>query len=120
MLGKVVPAAIVGCWLMAAPALVAAEQLTWTLKSNYQYRVQWKLYSTSRGHVWPDVDHAWGLDDYKSHTETINCIAGENVCYGAWNTGAGSLYWGVGPDHTHHCTNCCTTCDGGSVSFVLD
>src|SRR6266478_9153506 len=81
--------------MIAFPTLVTASEMNWTLTSRYQYKVQFKLYSNDRNHVWPSSSTAWDLDDYASHTERITCIRGELICYGAWETGNDTVYWGV-------------------------
>src|SRR6266851_6389585 len=81
--------------MLAVPTLVTADEMYWTLTSKYQYKVQFKLYSNDRNHVWPSASTAWDLDDYASHTVRINCIRGELICYGAWETGNDTVYWGA-------------------------
>jgi hypothetical protein len=37
--------------VLAAPTGSRADEMTWTLKSSYRYRVQVEFYSQSRDHV---------------------------------------------------------------------
>lgn len=95
--------------------------MDWSLRSTYQYRVQFKLFSQSRNHVWPGVDQAWGLDDNTFHTSRISCVGGEKICYGAWPTGGGGgVHWGVGPDDSYSCTSCCAVCGDDDVRMTLE
>ena len=87
-----------------------AEEMTWRLKSSYEYKVQVEFYSQDRKHAWPGGNQAYGLNDYKTHEFTLSCIAGEKICYGAWPTGGGDTYWGVGPNNKYNCKGCCAIC----------
>jgi hypothetical protein len=113
--------ALVGFYfgMLAAPTLVTADEMYWTLTSKYQYKAQFKLYSNDRNNVWPSSSTAWDLDDYASHTERITCIRGELICYGAWETGNDTVYWGGGYGNRQHCDNCCATCGDGDVDKTL-
>lgn len=95
------------------PPSVQAETETWEIRSSYPYKVQLKFYSQDRNAVWPSGGRAYALDDSKMHTFSLNCRAGERICYGAWNVttrGSGSRYWGVGQNNRKGCTICCWTC----------
>jgi hypothetical protein len=105
--------------LPVSPTMVIAEEMNWTLTSKHQYIVQFKLYSNDRNHVWPTASTAWDLDDYASHTVHINCIRGERICYGAWQTGNSNIYWGGGYGNRQHCDNCCAVCGDGDVDKTL-
>ena len=99
---------LLGCgWL---PASAFADSMTWTVTSDYRYKVQIEFYSQSRDAAWPGNGRAYGLDDYGTHEFTLNCRSGEKICYGAWATGSSSTYWGVGARDRHSCTSCCAIC----------
>ncbi len=103
----------------SAPA-ASPTQVTFQIKSNYPHKVQIAYYSqTRRGHAWPGGSQAYALNDYNVHTHTLNCTPGEKICYGAWVTGGGSKYWGVGANNRHGCSNCCSTCGAGTLSHTL-
>lgn len=93
-----------------ASAPAKADEMVWTLKSKYQYKVQVAFYSKDRNHLWPAKGQAWGLDDYGTHKFTLSCNAGEKICYGAWATGDSTTYWGVGLGGKQGCTSCCAVC----------
>jgi hypothetical protein len=96
------------------------NQIVFNMKSNHPNRVQVSFYSQTRpGFSWPGGGQAYDLNDSASHAYTLNCNAGEKVCYGAWVTGSGSRYWGVGPRMSKSCSNCCGTC-GGTYSYNLN
>ena len=102
-------------------AAASPTQITFNMKSNHPNKVQVAFYSqTRRGYAWPGGNQAYGLNDYSVHTHTLNCTPGEKICYGAWVTGTGNKYWGVGPNGKHGCTGCCTTCGSGTVSYTLN
>ncbi len=92
----------------ATPAM--AEQMTWKIRSSYDYQVQLEFYSQDRKAAWPGNDRAYSLKDSAVHTFTLQCQRGEKICYGAWPTGGGKTYWGVGPRNAHACKTCCAIC----------
>jgi hypothetical protein len=96
--------------IVGVPAIAAAEDMTWTITSEYQYKAQLEFYSQSRDIAWPGGGSVYTLNDYNAHRFTIACRAGEKVCYGAWATGDSSTYWGVGMDNKHNCKTCCAIC----------
>jgi hypothetical protein len=101
---------LTGGLAIGASAPAQADEMTWTLTSKYQYKVQVSFYSRTRNHEWPGNDKAWGLDDYGTHRFTLSCNAGEKICYGAWATGDSTTYWGVGLNGKNGCTSCCAIC----------
>lgn len=92
----------------ASPAM--AEQMTWKMRSSYDYQVQLEFYSQNRNVSWPGNNKAYSLKDSSVHGFTLNCQRGEKICYGAWPTGGGKTYWGVGANNAHTCTTCCAIC----------
>ena len=104
---------------LAWPTNTIAEQLTWEVQSTYRHKVQIEFYSQERKHAWPGGNRAYTLNDYEVHSYTLNCIAGEKICYGAWVTGNSSRYWGVGMNDRRSCQGCCYTCDGGTATVRL-
>src|SRR5262245_40564862 len=91
--------------LLATPSFSQTErqnssspnQLTFRVKSMHANKVQISYYSqTRRNHAWPGGGQVYPLNDYNVHTHTLNCTPGEKICYGAWVTGSGTKYWGVG------------------------
>ena len=84
--------------------------MTWTVKSMYQYKVQIAFYARERNHEWPGNSQAWDLNDYNNHTYTLNCRSGEKVCFGAWVTGNAGKFWGVGFGGKQGCASCCFVC----------
>jgi hypothetical protein len=103
----------------AGPSMSEAAELQWRIKSNYRYKVQVAFYSQSRPHVWPGRNRAYGLNDYQTHTYTLSCVAGERICFGAWVTGRGNTYWGVGPDNRYSCQRCCAICGAGPTQVQV-
>src|SRR5579883_928541 len=94
-------------WL---PASSFAESMTWTVTSDYEYKVQLEFYSQNRNAAWPGEGRAYDLNDSRAHEFTLNCRSGEKICYGAWATGDASTYWGVGANGKHSCKSCCGIC----------
>ena len=102
-----------------SPPAQAQSEMTWQIRSTYKYKVQVAFYSMDRkGHVWPGVNRAYNLDDSEVHNIRISCLGGEKICYGAWVTGESKLYWGVGNNNEHRCSNCCYTCSGGATQVI--
>jgi hypothetical protein len=78
-------------------------------RNSYEYQAQIAFFAENRqGYYWG----AYTLDDDDMHEITLNCYAGEKICYGAWEKGLSSPYWGVGPYNSHACTKCCWSCGG--------
>jgi hypothetical protein len=107
--------AIVLAGLIACPSLARADQMEWTITSDFDYQVQIEFYSQSRNVAWPGNGRAYPLNDYQPHSFTLNCISGEKICYGAWPTGGDTHgryrnYWGVGANNQHGCDHCCGIC----------
>ena len=115
-MGRMLVAIAAAC--LAFPAL--AQNVTFHIKSNHPNKVQVEFYSQSRNHAWPGGSKAYNLDDYATHSYRLNCNTGEKICYGAWLSGNQNKYWGVGMNNRRGCTGCCTTCNGGSISFTLN
>ena len=93
----------------ARPAQADAE-MTWKVRSSYDYKVQIEFYSMDRKAAWPGNGRAYNLDDSQRHNFTLRCVAGEKICYGAWATGSKTPAWGVGPNNTLRCNDCCHIC----------
>jgi hypothetical protein len=112
---RLVAALVLGAFIATAtlPSISEAAELQWTIKSNYRFKVQVAFYSQGRGHVWPGAGRAYALNDYATHTYTLECVRGERICFGGWVTGRGNTYWGVGPNDKYTCTSCCAVCGGG-------
>ena len=109
------------CALGACLAFSAlAENVTINIKSNHPNKVQVEFYAQGRSHAWPGGNQAYNLDDSAVHSYRLNCNAGERICYGAWVNGNRNKYWGVGLNNRQRCTSCCTTCNGGTISFTLN
>lgn len=108
------------CACFPLSVLAQDSTLTFKMKSNHPNKVQVEFYAQSRKHAWPGSTRAYNLDDSQFHTFTLNCRKGEKICYGAWVTGNQKRYWCVGLNDRYTCTGCCSTCDGGTISFTLN
>jgi hypothetical protein len=86
--------------------------MQWGVTSSPDYKVQLEFFSQNSDRAWPGDGRAYALDDYRRHVFNLRCYAGEKICYGAWPTGGDTegTYWGVGPDNSHSCRNCCGVC----------
>jgi hypothetical protein len=107
--------------LSAAVALCAhafAGSVTFVMNNHHPNAVEVQLYSQDRDHVWPAPDEVYLLDDGETKTMSLECDEGESICYGAWISGDQSTYWGVGPNMTQDCDNCCYTCQGGETEQI--
>ena len=98
-------------WGFGGLSSVKAETETWRIRSFHPYTAQLEFYSQDRkGLVWPGRGQVYALRDSSFHTYSLECNPGERICWGAWDTGSGSPYWGVGRNSRHGCTGCCWTC----------
>jgi hypothetical protein len=107
---------LLGLALFAQPAL--AEEMTVVITNSHTYAVELELYSEDRDHVWPGNGQVYLLDDGEEKTVPISCNQGERICYGAWISGDADTYWGVGPNATESCSDCCYVCNGGETESI--
>jgi len=108
--------AFVSVAALAAPSFAA--DVTFVMKNAHPNALEVELYSQDRDHVWPGNDQVFYLDDGETKTMPLSCEEGETICYGAWVSGDRGTYWGVGPDNTEDCDNCCYTCEGGETEEI--
>lgn len=117
-------AVVFSCVAALSPALSLADQMSWTITSEYEYRIQVEFYSQNRNSAWPGGTKAYYVNDYAPHTYYLSCIRGEKICYGAWPTGGDgsgnySTYWGAGLDGRQSCRNCCGICGADNPNTRL-
>lgn len=92
--------------------------LTFNVKSISSYSLSVIFYSDTRPVEWPGSNTEYTLLNHEVHTYSLNCKSGEKICYGAWYTGHNvDTSWGVGPNRSISCTNCCYTC--GATTEVI-
>ncbi|WP_372887148.1 hypothetical protein [Shimia sp.] len=103
--------------LPTAPA--QAESFLFAVRSDYPYIVHIAFYSDDRNWVWPNGDEVYVLDDSRVHDFSLTCQYGEKICYGAWPKGSHKTYWGVGPDRSQRCSDCCYYCQGGESGVIV-
>jgi hypothetical protein len=94
--------------------------LTWRITNSTGQMLSVAFYSDTRqGHGWPDWNRNWSLPAGQT-SFPLNCVEGEKICYGAWdNSNVSGPYWGVGPEKSHGCENCCGVCNGGEMNMNL-
>lgn len=98
----------------------AAVDMTWTMRSTYDYKISLSFYSQEAKRSWPGPGEIYVLADSKPHSFKLVCRRGENICYGAWPTGGSSTkFWGVGRDSAHRCKTCCFVCGQSNPSREL-
>jgi len=100
------------------PAPRDSNTATFTIHNNSPYRVGVEFYSQTRDHAWPGGDRQYTVNN--DGTYSLNCNAGEKICYGAWRDGNSSVYWGVGMNDKHGCERCCITCGGTFETTLTD
>jgi hypothetical protein len=103
--------------VLFAPAAHAAD-ITFAIKNSHPNAMRVELYSQDRDYVWPGNDEVYLLDDGETKTMSLACNEGESICYGAWIQGDQTTYWGVGPDNSQKCENCCYICTGGQTEQI--
>ena len=118
---KAMAFAVAAVWLAVAGVgtAQAQETLTFRVQSGYPYKVQIAFFSQTRSYVWPGPGKAFSLDDSDLHEFPLSCRSGEEICYGAWVTGDGAQYWGVGAKNDQSCKKCCFVCGDGDMTPVL-
>ena len=110
-------AAVVLAFASAAPE-AQTSTMTFKVKSNSQYKVEFAMFSSDRkGHQWPAPGRVYMLDDSQVHTFNISCLGGEKICYGAWVSGNSKTYWGVGKN-AQGCQKCCYTCNHSETPVI--
>ena len=109
----VAAAAMAGAWPNAVPA--QQSQFTMQFRSQWHSPLQLAFYSRSRNFAWPGGDGGYTLNPGRQDF-TLNCQAGEQICWGAWEADDRSSYWGTGYGGRENCPegHCCFTCNGGS------
>ena len=103
--------------ILFAPAAHAGD-VTFAVKNSHPNAMRLELYSQDRDYVWPGDGKDFYLDDGETKSLPISCNEGESICYGAWIQGDQATYWGVGPDNSQKCENCCYTCTGGNTEQI--
>jgi hypothetical protein len=104
--------------LFGIASSASADDVTFVMKNGHPNALRVELYSQDRDHIWPGGGEDYYLDDGESKEMSLECDAGESICYGAWIDGDESTYWGVGPNNAQKCDNCCYTCEGGSTETI--
>ncbi|MBX3573458.1 MAG: hypothetical protein KF694_13995 [Mesorhizobium sp.] len=104
--------------VIAAPSVSLASDVTFVMRNSHPNALEVELYSQDRDHVWPGGNQVYYLDDGETKTMPLACEEGETICYGAWISGDKGTYWGVGPDNSENCDNCCYTCTGGETEEI--
>ena len=93
--------------------------IIWRFQSEYRYKVYLEFYSQDRdGHAWPGGGEVYVLSDGREHRFHIEGLGGETVCYGAWEAGDSSVYWGAGKNGVHGCRGCCYPCEGVTTRLI--
>lgn len=101
------------------PSLASAETLFWTIDNDYSRTVSVEFYSQDRNHVWPGNGQVYVIDPNEGDaTFNLSCNYNELICYGAWVRGSSQTYWGVGPNDSYNCSNCCARCGLGNVEPI--
>ena len=113
MSSKRPPVLSLAALLVAAAGLMAtqasAAELVWRIQSEHPNHVSVEFYSQDRNQVWPGGGEVYVIKDWATHTYSLSCDDGENICYGAW-VNASSTYWGAGMDGAEACDSCCEVC----------
>lgn len=103
-----------------APPPPEPPSLTVNISNGTGLDLELTFKSGHRDAWWPGNGQVYNLNNGRSGTYRLNCIAGESICYGAsWNFLI-ERYWGAGSTHNYSCKNCCYTCGpGAQTSFNL-
>jgi len=104
--------------LFGIAAQAQESDVTFVMKNSHPNALRVELYSQDRDHVWPGEGQDYYLDDGETKQMSLSCQEGESICYGAWIDGDENTYWGVGPNNSQKCDNCCYTCTGGNTETI--
>lgn len=107
-----------GFALLIGAQAASAGEVTFVMRNSHAYAVELELYSQDRNHVWPGNNQVYFLDDGETKQVPLSCREGETICYGAWVSGDKGTYWGVGPDDSETCEDCCYICTGGETEEI--
>ena len=94
------------------------SELTFKIESDFPRIIHLKFYSKDRNVVWPGSNRVYVIDDYDLHSYRLSCNGLEKICYGAWEKGNTSTYWGVGRSGTEGCRSCCYICGTGDAGPI--
>jgi hypothetical protein len=101
------------------PAQANSQALVWRLQNFTPWTVKVELYSKQRNHVWPGGGQVWLVPPNRVlYANTISCLPGEYICYGAWTEARPGSYWGSGQGGVQGCNLCCYHCSGGQTQVV--
>jgi hypothetical protein len=101
------------------------SRLVWKFQNFFGSTVLVAFYAQSRPAAWPGGDtqtavNGWPITSGLSRVFSLQCLPGEQICYGAWGQGdAYGGYWGVGPGGGRGCRNCCYTCGSDTNPITL-
>ncbi|MBA3448047.1 MAG: hypothetical protein H0T56_10650 [Pseudaminobacter sp.] len=102
--------------LLAAPA--HAAEMSVFMKNAHARAVVVELRSQTRATVWPGDDQVYLLESGEKKSVPVVCEAGETICYAAWAYGDDRIFWGVGPDNSRRCDDCCFTCTAKGTGTI--
>lgn len=112
---------LLGLWLFIQWALTAqADVLPMSIQSHHPNIVSLEFFSQHLDRSWPGNGQVYTLDDSKTHRYVLECRGGEQICFGAWVRYMPKVYWGVGNNNEHECSDCCYVCgqDGSNVRIL--
>lgn len=92
----------------------AAADMTFLISNKAGKPVAVELYGRD-GRSWPGDDQVYMLPEDERKSISIECEAGEPICYGAWLVGNDTVTWGAGPDNDENCGDCCAVCVATSL-----
>ena len=95
--------------LLAAAGAAHADGMAIFIKNHHDRDIALELHGPG-DRLWPGDDQVYLIEKNMQKSIPIECEAGERICYGAWLYGDDRTNFGVGPDNTKTCDNCCTTC----------
>ena len=99
---------------MAGCGSAGAGEMTFRLTNRSASPVWVEFYSRDRLKQWPDDGRLFILADSSPMKFTVPCEMGEQICYGAWEEGDISHYWGAGYEGKQDCDDCCQVCEAAS------
>ena len=103
-------AAVAGLILAAMVVPGRAADMTFFFKNDRDREVVVEVRARDRAISWPGRGRIWLLEPLARKSVTIQCTAGEFVCYAGWDRGNDAMSFGLGPDEGGRCVECCFIC----------
>jgi hypothetical protein len=105
--------------LVSSAARAESTTMSWLMTNAHPRAVVVELVSQSRDHRWPGSGQVYLIELGERKSVPIECEGGEKICYAAWVNGNDRVSWGIGPDGTGACEDCCSLCATSATQEIV-